>query len=71
MDELTMNQFNPGDRVYIVRSGMPEYINRMVTVLAPVSADGRWSVEAGEGWAFPNGLTVIEVNDSYLNATPR
>lgn len=54
---------------YIVRSGMPEYINRTVTVLG--GNDGTWTVQAGDGWAFPNGLTVVNVPDTHLNATPR
>jgi hypothetical protein len=65
------NYFAPGDTAYIVRSGMPEYINRTVTVLGVGEGKETWKVQAPDDWAFPNGLRVVDLSDTHLSARPK
>lgn len=64
-----MNNFKPGDMVYIVRSGMRDYINRQVAVHGPGSKPNSWDVEAVGGWTFPHGKSRADVQDAYLSQT--
>jgi len=65
-----MSEYTAGTQLYIARSGLPEYINRMVTVQGPGYRPNTWSVQAGDGWTFPNGATMTDIDDSYLSPTP-
>jgi hypothetical protein len=64
-----MSNYTAGTQLYIARSGLPEYMNRMVTVQGPGSRPNIWVVSAN-GWTFPNGSATSEIDDAYLSMTP-
>lgn len=65
-----MSNYTAGTQLYIARSGIPEYINRTVTVLGAGSRPNTWSVKANDGWTFPNGSPTTEIDEAYLSETP-
>lgn len=66
-----MNQFAKGDTPYVVRSGMPDLINRQVTVIGPGRTDQMVEVQCLGDWTFPHGLTRANVAEANLSYTPK
>lgn len=64
-----MSNYTAGTQLYIARSGLPEYMNRMVTVAGPGARPNTWNVTAN-GWTFPNGLAAADIDEAYLSETP-
>lgn len=62
-----MSNYAPGTQLYIAKSGIPDYINQLVTVLGPGPRPNTWSVKSGDGWEFPNGATVADIDEAYLS----
>lgn len=66
-----MSQYSKGDTLYVIRSGMPDLINRQVLVIGPGRTDQMAEVECIGGWTFPHGLTRANVAEANLSYSPK
>ncbi|CAD6548695.1 hypothetical protein LMG28727_04877 [Paraburkholderia kirstenboschensis] len=67
MDELIMSQYAQGETLYVVRSGMPDLINRQVLVVGNGRDDRMTEVECIGDWSFPHGEKRAQVAEANLS----
>ena len=66
-----MPQLPKGDVLYVIRTGMPDLINRQVRIVGPGRTDQMVEVECFGDWTFPHGLTRANVAMANLSYTPK
>lgn len=64
-----MSLYAIGETLYVVRTGMPDLINRQVKVIGVGRTDSMAEVEVIGDWAFPHGEKIAHVSESNLSRT--
>jgi len=62
-----MSQYEKGETLYVVRSGMPDLINRQVVVTGEGQLPGTLAVTCVGDWVFPHGLKNANVAEANLS----
>jgi hypothetical protein len=65
-----MNSYAIGETLYVVRSGMPDLINRQVTVVGDGRQAGMVDVQCVGDWTLPHGEQRAHVSESNLDRRP-
>lgn len=66
-----MSKYATGETLYVVRTGMPDLINRQVLVLGAGRTGQMVEVECVGDWTFPHGFTRANVSEANLSYTPK
>lgn len=64
-----MSQYAQGETLYVVRSGMPDLINRQVLVVGTSRNELLTEVECIGDWEFPHGQKRAQVAEANLSRT--